>query len=177
MDGGTSKLTFHAGQFVFEVEGDDDLVREGLTFIKEYVPADILGLAGKKPVEDGPIREEADGQATPPTQPDHPPEALRDFYQRKNPKNDMEKVTIAAFYAKEYRGKDEITEEDVRRLLNEAGERKLPRNVANTLNNAARANYGYLERVKGKRGSYEVTNAGQNLVNYDLEERNKSNSK
>lgn len=175
MESTNSRLSFHVGQLLFEVEGDNSLVREALVFIKDHFPVEMLRSAASS---DGPVAPDfepsdqttRDGAAT---RNDGGMPGLRAFYQAKNPRNDMEKVTIVAYYAREFRAVSEFSEEEIKPLLNEAGERKLPRSIPNTIGNTTRSGYGYMESVRGKRGYYRLTNAGSNLVTHTLEERAK----
>jgi hypothetical protein len=78
----------------------------------------------------------------------------------------MERVTVLTYYAKEYRNILEISEKELGPLFNETGAR-LPRDVGQAIRNAARKQYGYIEST-GKVGYYRITNAGVNLVKYQL---------
>lgn len=153
----TNRLKIVVGAITFEVEGAEDLVREGMTYAKENILTESTREETKRlSTEGGKPKEEAVPEAIP----------IRDYHKQKDPRNDMEQVVVLTNYAKEHRGTAEVSELELRPLFNEVGA-KLPKNLAQAIRNAARKGSGYLEHA-GRRGYYRITNAGSNLVNFEL---------
>jgi len=153
----TSRMKIVVGAITFEIEGTEALVKEGMNYAKDNILTESAReLAKKLPIQ---------GEKPPE---ERMPEALKigSFYKEKNPRNDMERVTVLTYYAKEYRGISEVSEAELTPLFNEVGV-KLPKNVMQAIRNAARKQYGYLESA-GKPGYYRITNAGINLAKYQL---------
>ena len=153
----TSRMKIAVGAITFEIEGTETLVREGMNYAKE----NILTEAAREMAKQHPIVGEKPSERVVPETPQ-----IGSFYREKDPRNDMERVTVLTYYAREYRDIPEISEAELIPLFNEVGGR-LPKNVMQAIRNAARKGYGYLESA-GKGGYYRITNAGVNLVKITL---------
>jgi hypothetical protein len=96
-----------------------------------------------------------------------PPEFLseegrRDFVafcQSANPLGDMRRVVVAAEGAGRHFGVDGVNADDLGWLFDLAGWRK-PGNFTQTLRNAARSKFCWLERIPGRSGRYAATPLG-----------------
>ena len=86
-----------------------------------------------------------------------------EFCRDANPMGDMRRVVVAAEGAIRYFGTDGVSAEDLGRLFDLAGWRK-PNNFTQTLRNAARAKFGWLERIPGRSGRYAVTDLGRSVA-------------
>ena len=152
----TSRLKIVVGGITFEIEGTEALVKEGMNYAKE----NILTESVREMAKQLPIQEEKPSEKVMPESPQ-----IDSFYKEKDPRNDMERVTVLTYYTREYRGISEVSDVELTPLFNEVGG-KLPK-VMQAIRNAARKQYGYLEST-GKRGYYRITPAGINLVNLKL---------
>ncbi len=97
---------------------------------------------------------------------DHPEQARIDFAafcQATNPMGDMRRVVVATEGAARYFGTDGVTSGDLERLFDLAGWRR-PGNFTQTLRNAARAKFGWLERIPGRSGRYAATELGRSVT-------------
>lgn len=156
-DASTSRMKIMVGAITFEIEGSETLVKEGMNYAKENILTEnVREIVAKMP---------ALGKETL-VEPAAEVPRIDNFYKEKDPRNDMERATVLAYYAKEYRNILEISEAELSPLFNEARV-KLPKKVDQAIRNAARKQYGYLEST-GKRGYYRITNAGINLVIHQL---------
>lgn len=153
----TSRMKIVVGAITFEIEGSEALVKEGMNYAKE----NILTESAREIAKQLPVAREKPSEKEIPEIPQ-----IGSFYKEKDPRNDMERVTVLTYYAKEYRNIPEVSEAELTRLFNEVGG-KLPKDVMQAIRNAARKQYGYLEST-GRGGSYRITNAGANLVNLTL---------
>ena len=87
-------------------------------------------------------------------------EAFGRFCRRMAPTGDMRRTVVAAEGAKRYLGAASVSGEDLGRLFDLAGWMRLA-DFLQTLRNAARNKFGWLERVPGKPGHYVVTAQGR----------------
>ena len=85
------------------------------------------------------------------------------FCQNVNPSGDMRRVVVAAEGAGRYFDAEGIDAEDLDCLFGLAGWRR-PGNFTQTLRNAARAKFGWLERIPGRSGRYTVTDLGRSVT-------------
>ncbi len=85
------------------------------------------------------------------------------FCQILNPVGDMRRVVVAAEGAGRFLDSDGIDAEDLDSLFDLAGWRR-PGNFTQTLRNAARAKFGWLERIPGRSGRYAVTALGRTVA-------------
>lgn len=153
----TNRLKIVVGAITFEIEGGESLVREGMSYAKENIlTEEIRKIAKQAPTVEEKVAEK----------PEHEAVSVRDYYRQKDPRSDIERVTVLANYGREYRNMAEVSEAELSPLFNEAGAR-LPKNVTQAIRNAGRKDYGYLE-FAGRTGYYRITNAGINLVNIEL---------
>jgi hypothetical protein len=86
-----------------------------------------------------------------------------EFCRDASPMGDMRRVVVAAEGAIRYFGTDGVSAEDLGWLFDLAGWRK-PNNFTQTLRNAARAKFGWLERIPGRSGRYAVTDLGRSVA-------------
>jgi hypothetical protein len=87
-------------------------------------------------------------------------QAFIDFCRAANPLGDMRRVVVAAEGASRYLGIEGVDADELGRLFDLAA---WPRahNFVQTLRNAARSKFGWLERVPGRAGYYSVTDLGR----------------
>ena len=85
--------------------------------------------------------------------------AFTEFCQKANPLGDMRRVVVAAEGASRHFGVDGVNAEELGWLFDLAGWRK-PGNFTQTLRNAARSKFGWLERIPGRSGRYAATTLG-----------------
>lgn len=90
-------------------------------------------------------------------------QAFVDFCRAANPLGDMRRVVVAAEGASRYLAMEGVDAEALGRLFDIVG---WPRahNFVQTLRNAARSKFGWLERVPGRAGHYTVTNVGRSTA-------------
>jgi hypothetical protein len=95
---------------------------------------------------------------------------LKEFFDEKRPTIATETVTVFGFYLEHYEKKSEFSEVDIGKAYFEARVRK-PKVIAQALRDAKNVK-GYL--VEGsKKGSYRLSNIGENLVLHDLPSKTK----
>ena len=119
----------------------------------------------EKPPEPGP---EAVAPAPVPTEsannnndgPNQAEEEFINFCQTSNPLGDMRRVVVAAEGASRFLGTESVGTGDLERLFDLAGWHR-PHSFVQTLRNAARSKFRWLERVPGKSGHYTVTDQGR----------------
>ena len=89
--------------------------------------------------------------------------AFVDFCKAANPLGDMRRVVVAAEGANRYLSMDGVDAEALGRLFDTVG---WPRahNFVQTLRNAARSKFGWLERIPGRAGHYTVTDVGRSTA-------------
>ena len=90
-------------------------------------------------------------------------QAFVDFCRAANPLGDMRRVVVAAEGASRYLAMEGVDAESLGRLFDIVG---WPRahNFVQTLRNAARSKFGWLERVPGRAGHYTVTSVGRSTA-------------
>ncbi len=86
-----------------------------------------------------------------------------EFCRDASPMGDMRRVVVAAEGAIRYFGTEGVSAEDLGGLFDLAGWRK-PNNFTQTLRNAARSKFGWLERIPGRSGRYAVTDLGRSVA-------------
>lgn len=92
--------------------------------------------------------------------------AFIQFCQSVNPLGDMRKVVVAAEGANQFLEMDSVDAEELGRLFDRVGWLH-PHNFTQTLRNAARSKFRWLERLPGRSGHYTVTTLGRSTtVNY-----------
>ena len=97
---------------------------------------------------------------------EHSPQSRVDFAaycSYVNPMGDMRRVVVAADGAGRFFNADGVDAEDLGNLFDLAGWRR-PGNFTQTLRNAARSKFGWLERVPGRSGRYAVTDLGRSVT-------------
>lgn len=85
------------------------------------------------------------------------------FCQNTNPLGDMRRVVVAAEGASRYFAVEGVNADDLGLLFDLAGWRR-PGNFTQTLRNAARAKFGWLERIPGRSGRYAATELGRSVT-------------
>ena len=85
------------------------------------------------------------------------------FCQRVNPLGDMRRVVVAAEAAHRYLNINSVDPDSLAHLFTLAGW-PIPHSFVQTLRNAARTKFRWLERIPGLSGHYQVTNTGRSIV-------------
>ena len=85
------------------------------------------------------------------------------FCQRVNPLGDMRRVVVAAEAAHRYLNIGSVDPDSLAHLFTLAGW-PIPHSFVQTLRNAARTKFRWLERIPGLSGHYKVTNTGRSIV-------------
>lgn len=85
------------------------------------------------------------------------------FCQRVNPLGDMRRVVVAAEAAHRYLNITSVDPDSLEKLFTLAGW-PIPHSFVQTLRNAARTKFRWLERISGLSGHYKVTNTGRSIV-------------
>ncbi len=85
------------------------------------------------------------------------------FCQQVNPLGDMRKVVVAAEAAHRYLNVNSVDPDELSHLFTLAGW-PIPHSFVQTLRNAARTKFRWLERIPGLPGHYKVTNTGRSIV-------------
>lgn len=85
------------------------------------------------------------------------------FCQRVNPLGDMRRVVVAAEAAHRYLNVSSVDPDSLENLFTLAGW-PIPHSFVQTLRNAARTKFRWLERIPGLSGHYKVTNTGRSIV-------------
>ena len=94
------------------------------------------------------------------------PESREDFTvfcQTVNPMGDMRRVVVAAEGATRFFRADGVNAEELGELFDLAGWRRA-NSFTQTLRNAARSKFGWLERVPGRAGCYAPTDLGRSVT-------------
>ena len=89
-------------------------------------------------------------------------EAFAQFCRGVNPVGDMRRVVVAAEGANRFLGMESVDSTALANLFELAGWR-LPHNFTQTLRNAARGKFQWLERIPGRAGRYSVTPIGRSI--------------
>ena len=85
------------------------------------------------------------------------------FCQRVNPLGDMRRVVVAAEAGHRYLNIGSVDPDSLAHLFTLAGW-PIPHSFVQTLRNAARTKFRWLERIPGLSGHYKVTNTGRSIV-------------
>ncbi len=89
--------------------------------------------------------------------------AFAEFCRSANPLGDMRRVVVAAEGANRILGYENVDAEDLAELFDLAGWLR-PHNFTQTLRNAAREKFRWLERVPGRTGRYVATSLGRSIT-------------
>lgn len=160
-NGSTSAFRFQWGNVSLEVEGDDELVEQGFELLKNDVLSRIddteaaVSIDDSQPESQTADRREGDKDAGPPT--------IAQYVAQKQPSSNMERAVVLAHYAREHKGQETLTGEQLEELINDAGIEMF--SAADALYNAER-NKDWTERVEA--GTYELTARGENYVQTQL---------
>ena len=109
---------------------------------------------------DGPPSAQAPGESSRPTEDE---ESFAGFCTNLSPMGDMRRVVVAAEGASRFLGMEGVSEKELGRLF-ELAKWRQPVNLLQTLRNAARSKFRWLERVPGTTGYYTVTDIGRDNV-------------
>ena len=90
-------------------------------------------------------------------------EAFIHLCQSLAPMGDMRRLVVSAEAARAHLGMDAVSEVELGPLFDLAGWRR-PASFIQTLRNAARTKFRWLERVPGPKGYYAVTDEGRHVV-------------
>ena len=90
-------------------------------------------------------------------------EAFKSFCQRLAPVGDMRRLIVAAEGARRFLGMGRVSPAELEKLFDYAGW-PVPPNLVQTLRNAARNSFGWMERVAGRQGYYTVSTKGVQAV-------------
>ena len=85
------------------------------------------------------------------------------FCQSLNPMGDMRRVVVAAEAASRFFGLEGVTADELGELFDLAGWRRA-NSFTQTLRNAARSKFGWLERIPGRAGRYAATDLGRSTT-------------
>lgn len=113
----------------------------------------------------GVVNQEIDGiTAVYPSEPSTPAEQeFVGFCQKVSPLGDMRRVVVAAEASARFLYTDSVDPDELARLFTLA-HWPLPHSFLQTLRNAARTKFRWLERIPGRPGHYRVTNTGRSIV-------------
>jgi hypothetical protein len=113
----------------------------------------------------GVVNQETDGiTAVYPSEPSTPAEQeFVGFCQKVSPLGDMRRVVVAAEASARFLHTDSVDPDELARLFTLA-HWPLPHSFVQTLRNAARTKFRWLERIPGRPGHYRVTNTGRSIV-------------
>ena len=89
--------------------------------------------------------------------------AFADYCQQVNPLGDMRKVVVAAEAAARYLDLQSVDPDRLAALFTLAGW-PIPHSFVQTLRNAARSKFRWMERVAGLNGHYRVSDVGRSIV-------------
>ena len=89
--------------------------------------------------------------------------AFVQFCQSVNPMGDMRKVVVAIEGADRFLQMTSVDEQELQTLFERVGWRQ-PNSFPQTLRNAARSTFRWLERVPGRAGHYTVTDLGRTTI-------------
>ena len=90
-------------------------------------------------------------------------ESYAQFCRDLSPMGDMRRVVVVAEGAERFLGTESVSERELGRLFDLAGWRP-PGDFLQTLRNAARSKFRWLERVPGRPGYYTITAIGRETV-------------
>jgi len=124
------------------------------------LPRDLVSAGGSIPTTQ-------EAQPAPPAAAPENRAEFRDFCNQVSPLGDMRRVVVAAEGARRFLGMEAVSQEELTSLFDSA-RWKQPGNLVQTLRNAARSTFRWLERVPGRRGYYTVTGKGRTEVLGDL---------
>lgn len=126
------------------------------------------GSSNANPPPAAPVPDAAPPTSTPTPTPAVEPATLDEndfvaFCHQVSPLGDMRRVVVAAEAADRYLGIASVDPDELARLFRLAGW-PLPHNFVQTLRNAARSKFRWLERITGQSGHYRVTDTGRSIV-------------
>ena len=96
-------------------------------------------------------------------QPQQARDDFRAFCQSLNPMGDMRRVVVAAEGASRFFSWDGVSADDLGELFDLAGWRRA-NSFTQTIRNAARSKFGWLERIPGRSGRYAATDVGRSII-------------
>lgn len=91
------------------------------------------------------------------------PDAFHAFCQRQAPLGDMRRLVVAAEGARLHLGMERVSVRELGALFERAGWPQ-PKDLVQTIRNAARSSFRWLERIPGREGYYTVSQRGRAAV-------------
>ena len=165
-------INFPSG-FIVTIESEDtNVIGDMVQLVLKGIPADPMhispGAASSSPqqISDGATVEEAaapEVAAPGPEGNESAPEELVHFCLQLAPTVDMRRVVVAAEGAHRYWGLEGVSPRELADIFDQAGWPR-PGDFVQTLRNAARRKFGWLERMRGKPHYYVVTDKGRDDV-------------
>lgn len=135
--------------------------RPGVTHEGQNVGVLLNGSSGSPALHFG--NENGDQSFDPQGQPRQAREDFTAFCQSLNPMGDMRRVVVAAEAASRFFALEGVTADDLGELFDLAGWRRA-NSFTQTLRNAARSKFGWLERIPGRAGRYAATDIGRSIT-------------
>ena len=124
----------------------------------------VATIVDRQPEATEPVRPAAAPAPAPVYTPSTPDEhEFIAFCQRVNPLGDMRRVVVAAEAAHRHLNVRSVDPDELERLFTLAGW-PIPHSFVQTLRNAARTKFRWLERIHGQAGHYRVTDTGRSIV-------------
>ena len=96
-------------------------------------------------------------------QPQQAKDDYRAFCQSLNPMGDMRRVVVAAEGSSRFFAWEGVSADDLGELFDLAGWRRA-NSFTQTIRNAARSKFGWLERIPGRSGRYAATDLGRAII-------------
>lgn len=128
-----------------------------------HIPANGASANGAASVAPAPTAAVADDVMDVRVQPQHARDDFRAFCQSLNPMGDMRRVVVAAEGASRFFGWDGVNADDLGELFDLGGWRRA-NSFTQTIRNAARSKFGWLERIPGRSGRYAATDVGRSII-------------
>jgi hypothetical protein len=132
----------------------------------EPAPRSSAGEGGRqRAATQSSITQDSGGQGAPIRDPRSPEQesSFAEFCRSANPMGDMRRVVVASEGASRILGMPSVDAEDLAWLFDLAGWRRA-QNFTQTLRNAARDKFRWLERVPGRAGKYAATELGRSVT-------------
>jgi len=151
------KIRIKFGEAEIEADGDKEFVEKHIEELKK----EILGIIKELPSKEKSAIPETQKEGS-----DFEGLSLAEFYKKRNPKTDIERVVTVAYYL--CFCSSEKKAEFSNKEINEATEKigyKIT-NIAQILKEASKGKKAYL--VKGKRGLWRITKEGKRFVEEEL---------
>ena len=138
------------------------LEKESQKRIVEYVFKALKGPLSSLPDVNSASEENLSSHKTTTHKKEYIPD-IRTLAKTKDPKSDIQKAVLVAFYLSEHKNISQVSAQDINKYFKQAGFR-LPKNATSTLVNTKTA--GYFEQ--GDKGKYKLNPVGYNLIAHSL---------